>query len=1134
SEIAFVSAQQILSGDVNLYFQPVPRLANEAPDLVRAYCVAGSVEIARTHLFGEGRRSSESAIGGMQTAQNVYIATQSGALHCVRATRKPFISITRVEARHGGGSTGSAVPATAAISQVGPMLYLGSHSSKRHRNTDTTELAPDFLFCGGECADNAIVRVADEGFWSNTALQHDGGSTVAPNSESTLVWSSRRTVSNPSPMADFILEPHQSYWAAGIGSNGVIHQAQFGHGVRFEETVCFGDTEATGSSRAVTHIWSFTVPSISGRDKTLCMVLQVAETYIPIIRDDEEGEWQLLSALQLLLTDKRLLYVGSGGFDSSGDHQVICISNKCVFLVVGATTSFTMSENIKRSIVYEASDSEVFTHGACVESLTNNNPCNGTHSWVVLATRKADASSSIRLVSLSDSNVKLAGGMDVLPGPFEFAFSHEISVLRVVSLGTTQLIVVGTYEPRLLVYRFDPNPATVNLVFDVDISEYIRSTSDESVVDGIKVTTPLSGIVISDACILCSSTSLFVLAGLRDGTMIQYEIDRGLQELLVKERWLIQNSKLTRVGPVQVQFVEASQLESGSDIMVDSMQGDQAQYTISHVLILCERIFVASLLDIGLVNIAPCALFSHNQALSAVVSQIASVPTDWYEGRYGFPSTTVSSHTAYCLVATKDGSVSVATINLDAQCHVRELPIDVEPRRIIRDSETGMMLVAGVSRPIETTFTSVPTSLIKVIDVSSGEVHTEIKLEPQEIIHSLETWHIQGQKSYRYICIGTGQYGEPGIHQRKQIVPSPRAAGGRLVIYSLKALKRKPRTKSDKSGRKQRQQSDTGMSGYELRYVWESRRSAAVKALAHMGDSYLIVGEGTLCTVLQLDVVQRQLIECCEIELRFPVSSIDVRGNDIVVGSSRETVHLLQFVQSTGDDGENIRRLEMLHSARFGVSTADARYLSSDKIVGVDTSGYLYVVVVPGNTREFALDFIMGIHLGTECTNVKIGSLVHCIQKSKHVLPWDFKETVGSDRQMHQPVDAVVISSLAGALWTLCRIDNDAYDVLHALEQAMVSMGSGHPAQPLLSAGKSIRRTCLGADRRLLSDSIIEGTLPTIFFETLTNSEQLEVVNSSSDLQRAVKRLSRNIDSRDSSAAALTTICQLITELNHS
>ncbi|KAJ2373466.1 hypothetical protein IW150_003613, partial [Coemansia sp. RSA 2607] len=747
---------------------PVPRLANEAPDLVRAYCVAGSVEIARTHLFGEGRRSSESAIGGMQTAQNVYIATQSGALHCVRATRKPFISITRVEARHGGGSTGSAVPATAAISQVGPMLYLGSHSSKRHRNTDTTELAPDFLFCGGECADNAIVRVADEGFWSNTALQHDGGSTVAPNSESTLVWSSRRTVSNPSPMADFILEPHQSYWAAGIGSNGVIHQAQFGHGVRFEETVCFGDTEATGSSRAVTHIWSFTVPSISGRDKTLCMVLQVAETYIPIIRDDEEGEWQLLSALQLLLTDKRLLYVGSGGFDSSGDHQVICISNKCVFLVVGATTSFTMSENIKRSIVYEASDSEVFTHGACVESLTNNNPCNGTHSWVVLATRKADASSSIRLVSLSDSNVKLAG---------------------------------------------------------------------------------------------------------------EFEVDPS---------W------------------------------------------------------------------------------AGAVSQIASVPTD-----------------------------CVATINLDAQCHVRELPIDVEPRRIIRDSETGMMLVAGVSRPIETTFTSVPTSLIKVIDVSSGEVHTEIKLEPQEIIHSLETWHIQGQKSYRYICIGTGQYGEPGIHQRKQIVPSPRAAGGRLVIYSLKALKRKPRTKSDKSGRKQRQQSDTGMSGYELRYVWESRRSAAVKALAHMGDSYLIVGEGTLCTVLQLDVVQRQLIECCEIELRFPVSSIDVRGNDIVVGSSRETVHLLQFVQSTGDDGENIRRLEMLHSARFGVSTADARYLSSDKIVGVDTSGYLYVVVVPGNTREFALDFIMGIHLGTECTNVKIGSLVHCIQKSKHVLPWDFKETVG-------------------------------------------------------------------------------------------------------------------------------------------
>ncbi|KAJ1719036.1 hypothetical protein LPJ53_006123, partial [Coemansia erecta] len=113
SEIAFVSAQQILSGDVNLYFQPVPRLANEVPDLVRAYCVAGTVEIARTHLFGESRRSSEPAIGGTQTAQNVYIATQSGALHCVRTTVRPFISITRVESRHGGGPVGSALPATA-------------------------------------------------------------------------------------------------------------------------------------------------------------------------------------------------------------------------------------------------------------------------------------------------------------------------------------------------------------------------------------------------------------------------------------------------------------------------------------------------------------------------------------------------------------------------------------------------------------------------------------------------------------------------------------------------------------------------------------------------------------------------------------------------------------------------------------------------------------------------------------------------------------------------------------------------------------------------------------------------------------------------------------------------------------
>ncbi|KAJ1726337.1 hypothetical protein LPJ72_006370, partial [Coemansia sp. Benny D160-2] len=86
---------------------------------------------------------------------------------------------------------------------------------------------------------------------------------------------------------------------------------------------------------------------------------------------------------------------------------------------------------------------------------------------------------------------------------------------------------------------------------------------------------------------------------------------------------------------------------------------------------------------------------------------------------------------------------------------------------------------------------------------------------------------------------------------------------GRLIIYNLKTLKRKNRSKSALSPRQDTTSSSTflgqitGKGGYELEYVWESEREDPVVALASMGDSYLVVGAektinlGAKCSLIQ-------------------------------------------------------------------------------------------------------------------------------------------------------------------------------------------------------------------------------------------------------------------------------------------
>ncbi|KAJ1891858.1 hypothetical protein LPJ66_006681, partial [Kickxella alabastrina] len=1058
TEVVFISASQIQSGDVHLYSQPIPRLLDGRPDLVRSFCMAGTTAV--------------SVAGIQQPAQKVYISTHSGAMYCICAAARPFIQLTKVSAKHATALDSGAVLAGESI------LYLDPHSHKRARHMDVVEPVPDYLFISGDCVDHSIYRVST-----------DVGSVGIADEIPMPVWHSRRVLPNHSPMTDIMLQPQAAYWTSGRTSAGFVNQAQFGHLMRTEEII---DTARDDFS--LTQLWTFYISEAAKRSVVPCIVLRQAELDIPVFKDDD-GEWKLLDALRLFFNDRRLLFVGNAGISDLGEHCLLCVFDDLACLVTGVTTLGGMGENIRNLTITSLRTGEVFTHGSCVTTVATTSRSDRSVSiWAILAIRTAQRGSIVRIMSISETDGTTSSQQVPAAAAVELEFQCEVSCLRAITMGLTTYILVGTYDLRLSVFRFDSETQSATLVHSEDVGAYLElvrgnvetcdthSNEDEGDEGKIVIGTgecstvaSISGVTVNDAYVLGSLAKLFVMAGMRDGSLIKIEISQALGAV---------DRELVKVGEIPVRF-------SGVPDCADS--GGEVDYgygltSDAHsVLVVAESLFVAQLANVGQIKITPCVFGELQPPLS--VSQAISVAPTWRSDRFGCAAPGSTSRTFSCLVASNSaGIINLLDIGLDPQCHMRELNVGEEPRRMMYDNDTDKILVAGVLAPVPSVNSRITfNSYLAALDPNDGHIHSETQLLPNELVHSLEMWPIYVPKPIRYICVGTGLYPAAEDYSRLS-TERLRATGGRIVMFQLKQLKSKAQSSSANASRK-----------YKLKSVWASDRDASVLALAYLGDPYLIAAVGTSCVVLKLDLVNGKLIECCEIDLRFPACSLDVRGNYIVAGSLRETAQLLRFDEGTGDN----ESLEILHSARFGLHTADTRFLTDDLVVGVNADGYLYAIGIPQDSKEFALDFAMGIHLGTNCTRVKLGNLVRRLHRPKHVLPW-VHQAVGvaaATGQALPPVDTVVVSTLSGALWTLLRISDAAFKALRLLERAMLAMSADHPAYPLLVSKGSISRTPHTNNSKLQSFNIVDGMLSTIFLEVLTESEQLQVVDSSPELQ---------------------------------
>ncbi|KAJ2255452.1 hypothetical protein GGI13_001618 [Coemansia sp. RSA 455] len=213
----------------------------------------------------------------------------------------------------------------------------------------------------------------------------------------------------------------------------------------------------------------------------------------------------------------------------------------------------------------------------------------------------------------------------------------------------------------------------------------------------------------------------------------------------------------------------------------------------------------------------------------------------------------------------------------------------------------------------------------------------------------------------------------------------------------------------------------------------------------------------------------------------------------------------------------------MVHSARYGVHTADVCYLSNDLVLGVSNGGYIYAMGIPSHRGEFALDYIMGIHLGSECTRIRQGSPVRRLRRPEQSLAW----SASNDDS------CVLINTVDGALWTLLSITDDAFMLLHQLGLAMVAMGPAHAAYPLLTVCGS---TCRARhESKLPVAGVVDGAISATFVEGLTEAEQHQVVQSSSELQRLALLLLANSNHQsqchaepDNVQIAVESITQLI------
>ncbi|KAJ1732437.1 hypothetical protein LPJ61_002041, partial [Coemansia biformis] len=540
NEAVLVSALQVLSGDIHLHRQQLPRPDGGDCDLVRSFCVAGTMPIVNSaadedyHRLRAPLRSPRSGqhvpASPVQPrlareAQKVYISMQSGVLLRACVAPRPFIALEQI----------APVEATRlALGDV--MLFLGHHAAHPGSPAGSdAPLAHDHLFISGDCTDNVIVHVTAP---STNDTCHDepvermggGGAEQAPVAPTMRL---RSVLADHSPAVDCVLQQDAMYMTYRRAPHGAVQQIQFGHatwlgGVLVEAV---GD-DSRPTTSPVTRAWSLELHRPTEVDDALrapcmtdpisCVVLQHAGTNMPVF-EDVDGGWRVHEGLREVVAERHLVFAGCCGRDAHGGNTILCVFSDGADVVSLAAHDWRVAQS--RCLV-AAPVTHAITHGACAVAATGG-------GWAAVAVQPAKGVSPQETASAKQPRATLrvfrasrdgdgADGEGVLSVDIE----HDVSCLRAFPVGGYIFVVVGTYEPGVRVYRVntESEPASMEL-FPID--QRLRHAGDASdafghdvEIDGAASSAGLyPKAAVSDVYLLVSPDQSFVLAGLRSGLL---------------------------------------------------------------------------------------------------------------------------------------------------------------------------------------------------------------------------------------------------------------------------------------------------------------------------------------------------------------------------------------------------------------------------------------------------------------------------------------------------------------------------------------------------------------------------------------------------------------------------------------
>ncbi|KAJ1943098.1 hypothetical protein EC988_006322, partial [Linderina pennispora] len=464
------------------------------------------------------------------------------------------------------------------------------------------------------------------------------------------------------------------------------------------------------------------------------------------------------------------VFVGNAG------PRIVCVSKD----------SLDILDSLQPRRIANASGRELFTHGASAVL--------GSISIaaVVVSLPLADSNASWPCYYRSAIRVFDICAQELV---FEDMLGSEVSAVRILHIGLQPYLAIGTYGPRMIIYRICDNGALEQVLdWDLNCSCTAQSKPNVEFPDQHSL-----AYVINDIFALCTSDRSYLLVGLRNGTLVKAHVHTS-----TTGPFSLGEAVEDQIGGAPVKFTPVPEPLSPPTI------------SSSKVVVLSGSLHTAELIDHGYMRMVPC--IGSDFKLPNVLHLLPLFAAD------------------SCFFGISDNNaISIQTIDFSSQCHIRTLPVGDEPRRILVDRDTGMLVVAAISWQLSDS-PPIPTSSLKVIDPHDGTLHAESRLQKNEAVFALSHWHVQGRKSYCFVCVGTGMYSAAGVS-----APDP-TKGGRIVIYSLKTLKRKrpgavasPISSAASSPRLQPQPD----ASYDLKFRWESARSGPVTALAPLGDSYL-------------------------------------------------------------------------------------------------------------------------------------------------------------------------------------------------------------------------------------------------------------------------------------------------------